>query len=52
MYTLRLDSVIAYLDDIIIMGRSPEEHPNRLREVLMCLQGAGLRARKYKRILE
>ncbi|CAH8614326.1 unnamed protein product [Dicrocoelium dendriticum] len=38
----------AYLDDIIVMGRTPEELFNRLDEVLCCIQSYGFRIREDK----
>ena len=37
-----------YLDDILIMGSSENEHLATLKEVVSCLDKAGLRVRKHK----
>ena len=42
------EGVSCYLDDILISGSSPEEHDRRLRNVLNCLQSAGLRLKLDK----
>ena len=34
---------LIYLDDIIVFGKSFEEHLHRLKEVLKCFRGAGLK---------
>ena len=43
-----INQVSVYLDDILIMGRSDEEHLQRLGEVLTHLEAAGLRLRQSK----
>ncbi|XP_037504962.1 uncharacterized protein K02A2.6-like [Rhipicephalus sanguineus] len=43
-----LPGLCAYLDDILIMGASNEEHLDRLEAVLQRLQQAGLKANKEK----
>lgn len=40
--------VICYLDDILITGRTPEEHIQHLEEVLRRLQKHGMRLKKEK----
>lgn len=43
-----IDSVICYLDDILVSGRMEEEHLENLRKVLQRLQEHGIRAKKSK----
>ena len=43
-----INQVSVYLDDILITGRSDEEHLQRLGEVLTRLEAAGLRLRQSK----
>ena len=43
-----LPMVCVYIDDIIISGKTPEEHLHNLNEVLQCLEYAGLRLKKEK----
>ena len=40
--------VCVYLDDILISGKSPQEHLKNLEEVLSRLEEAGLRLKKEK----
>ena len=40
--------VICYLDDILVMGRTVEEHHKHLRQVLSRLQEHGVRLKKVK----
>ena len=44
-----IEHVSIYLDDILITGRSEEEHLQTLDEVLNRLETAGLRLRQNKR---
>ena len=41
-------SCLVYIDDIIIMGRSFEEHLHHLQQVLDCLKSAGLKIQPSK----
>ena len=41
-------NVCIYLDDILIAGKSEEEHLNLLGEVLTCLEAAGVKLKKQK----
>ena len=43
-----LPMVCVYIDDIIISGKTPEEHLHNLNEVLQRLESAGLRLKKEK----
>ena len=43
-----INQVLVYLDDILVTGRSDEEHLQRLGEVLTRLEAAGLRLRQSK----
>ncbi len=43
-----IPGVAMYIDDILIMGASSEEHLQTLNEVLQRLKKAGLRAKKQK----
>ena len=43
-----IPKVVVYLDDILVTGRTQEEHQANLREVLERLQKAGLRLKKEK----
>ena len=43
-----IPGVVVYLDDILIMGSSEEEHLSSLKQVLTRLQDAGLRLNKKK----
>ena len=43
-----MDSVICYLDDILVSGKSEAEHLDNLRKVLQKLKEHGIRARKSK----
>ncbi len=45
---LRWHACLAYLDDIIVFGRTFEEHLQRLREVLGCLWEANLKVNHNK----
>ena len=40
--------VCAYIDDILVSGKKPEEHLHNLNEVLQCLKLAGLYLKKEK----
>ena len=48
MSGLHLDICLAYLDDIIVYAKSPEEHLARLEIVFHRLQGAGLKLKPEK----
>ena len=37
-----------YIDDILVTGKTPEEHLHNLNEVLQCLESAGLHIKKEK----
>ena len=43
-----MDGVICYLDDILVSGRTEEEHLTNLRKVLERLQEHGIRAKRAK----
>ena len=43
-----MDGVICYLDDIMVSGRTEEEHLTNLRKVLERLQEHGIRAKRAK----
>ena len=43
-----LSGVVVYLDDILVTGRTEEEHLSRLEEVLTRLEQAGLRLKRSK----
>ena len=43
-----IPGVKVYLDDILVTGKSPEEHWSRVEEVLRRLQAAGVRLQKEK----
>ena len=43
-----LDGVVCMMDDVLIHGRTTEEHDKRLEEVLQTLQKAGLTLNKQK----
>jgi len=45
---LNLKTCLIYLDDIVIFSKTVEEHINRLREVLLRLQNAGLKLKPSK----
>ena len=40
--------VCVYIDDILVSGKTPEEHLYNLNEVLHCLESAGLHLKKEK----
>ena len=40
--------VCVYLDDILVLGKTDQEHLANLNEVLTCLESAGLRLKKEK----
>ena len=37
-----MESVVCYMDDILVHARTHEEHRQRLQKVLLCLQESGL----------
>lgn len=42
--TLKEDKGVQfYIDDVIIFGKSAEEHAHNLRQVLQCISGAGMK---------
>ena len=43
-----LDGVSVYLDDVLIAGRTLDEHLRRLAEVLQRLQNSGMHLNKKK----
>ena len=43
-----LQGVCVYLDDILVTGRTTEEHLHNLQEVLQCLEESGMRLKKGK----
>ena len=43
-----LPMVVAYLDDILVAGRTEQEHLMNLTKVLECLHLAGMKLRKEK----
>ena len=43
-----IESLICYIDDILVTDTTDEEHLDRLEEVLMRLKEYGLRAKKNK----
>ena len=43
-----LPSVCIYLDDILITGKTDQEHLNNLRAVLLSLSGAGMKLKPEK----
>ena len=43
-----LPMMCVHVDDIIISGKTPEEHLHNLNEVLQCLESAGLHLKKEK----
>ena len=45
---LGLPMVCVYIDDIIVSGKTPEEHLHNLNEVLHRLESAGLRLKREK----
>ena len=40
--------VVAYLDDILVAGRTEQEHLTHLAQVLECLDSAGMKLKKEK----
>ena len=42
------DLTVVYLDDVLVTGRTPEEHHSHLKQVLERLQKAGLRLKREK----
>ena len=40
--------VMCYIDDVVIATATAEDHVQRLREVLTCLRGAGLKLKPAK----
>ena len=46
--TSGLPGVVIYLDDILITGKTAEDHLNNLRRLLKCLNDRGLRYRIQK----
>lgn len=43
-----MEGVICYIDDILISGKTKEEHLGRLQKVLKCLNERGIRVKKSK----
>ena len=43
-----LPMVCVYIDDIVVSGKTPEEHLHNLDEVLQCLESANLHLKKEK----
>ena len=43
-----LPSVFVYIDDILVTGRSPQEHLQNLEAVLACLKKCGFRLKREK----
>ena len=48
---LQWTNCLVYLDDVIILGKTFEEHLRNLKEVFQCLREAGLRLKPSKRNL-
>ena len=48
MRGLQWETLLVYLDDVIVYGRTIMEEINRLREVLQRLRGAGLKLKPGK----
>ena len=40
--------VVAYLDDILVAGRTEQEHLTHLARVLECLNSAGMKLNYYR----
>ena len=45
---LQWSSCLVYLDDVIILGKTFQEHVHHLREVFECVRGAGLKLKPAK----
>ena len=46
--TLDLEGVVCYMDDIVVHGRTQEEHDSRLEKLLSTLKQAGLKLNRNK----
>ncbi|KAL1279523.1 hypothetical protein QQF64_026196 [Cirrhinus molitorella] len=45
---LNVEGVCCYMDDILVYGRTHEEHDHRLDEVLKAIHASGLKLKKEK----